>query len=143
MKDLIQEGEGPQCNMSANVMARDITSMRNKRLILNEEKELPLSRQIITKCEHCSQCLNDLSLIHQWLSNFAIESKIQSLLVVVIGGSMTPRINPETLKSENVKFVYMDEEPGPIMSCEIGDSTDNDALKSFSKTSVRFFNIHI
>lgn len=135
MEDLGYVREALNCNMSYN--ANDAMRILNKNELI--------SRHIITKCEHCPQCEN-MSMSYQWLTNLVEDYKINSLLVVVVGGST--RLEVEKLKNieiltNSVKIVYMDEEPGQINLCEVGDNNDNDALKSFSKTSVSIKNKNI
>lgn len=89
-------------------------------------------RLVITRCENCSLCPSEIPTVHRLLTRVATELSLQSLLVIV-------HKNFETLKVENtlVKFVFMeDDDPGSLTLCEIGDPSDGDALRSFSKTSV-------
>lgn len=65
------------------------------------------------------------------------DAGLQSILMIV-------RASFEGIKIDNTlfKFVQMNEEPDTANACELVDSVDSDALRSFSKTSVRqFFNL--
>jgi hypothetical protein len=97
------------------------------------------NRLVITRCENCSLCPNEIPTLHRLLSRIAVSMGLQSLLIVIVVHK-----NFETLKVENTiaKFVFFeDDEPGALTLCEIGDSSDSDALRSFSKTSVLFVSI--
>jgi hypothetical protein len=64
------------------------------------------------------------------------DAGLQSLLMIV-------RASFEGIKIDNTlfKFVQMNEEPDVTSVCELVDSVDSDALRSFSKTSVLFVSI--
>ncbi|KAI6177291.1 RING-type domain-containing protein [Aphelenchoides bicaudatus] len=94
------------------------------------------TRLIITYCENCSKCMDQMSVVQKAFTAMATSANIQSLLIIV-------RSSFEGIKLDNtlVKFVQMNEEPEVTNVCELVDTVDSDALRSFSKTSVLFVSI--
>lgn len=86
------------------------------------------------------------------MSRLAIEANLRSLLIIIHGSdsstSSSNLVNGQFKELERIKlmdntiakFVFMNEEPGQLTLCElITDNIENDALKNFSRTSVKFF----
>lgn len=94
-------------------------------------------RLVVTKCDNCSDCPTEMHYIHRYMTRRAAESNLLSLLVIVTqrdGQFDHIRLAENT----NTKFVFMEEDvkPTQLTFCELADTGDSDALKSFSKTSV-------
>lgn len=94
------------------------------------------TRLVITYCESCSRCISKLPVLHRLATRVATDAGLTSLLIIV-------RTPLQGVKIDNtmVKFVQMDEEPEVTNVCELVESVDSDALRSFSKTSVLFVSI--
>lgn len=77
--------------------------------------------------------MDQMPLVQKAFTTMSTNANIQSLLIIV-------RSSFEGVKLDNtlVKFVQMNEEPEVTNVCELVDTVDSDALRSFSKTSVGF-----
>ncbi|CAD5221937.1 unnamed protein product [Bursaphelenchus xylophilus] len=94
------------------------------------------TRFIITYCESCSRCISKLPILHKMATQVATDAGLTSMLIIVRNSFQGVKLD-----NTNVKFVQMDEEPEVSNVCELVDSVDSDALRSFSKTSVLFVSI--
>ncbi|KAI6188565.1 RING-type domain-containing protein [Aphelenchoides besseyi] len=94
------------------------------------------TRLVITYCENCTKCMEQLPYLHRMATRIAADAGLQSMLIIVS--------HPfDGIKIDNtmVKFVHMNEKPEVSTVCELVESVDSDALRSFSKTSVLFVSI--
>ncbi|CAD5215968.1 unnamed protein product [Bursaphelenchus okinawaensis] len=117
-----------------------ICNMTSPSLPLGEGKSATINgletRFIITYCESCSRCVSKLPILHKMATQVANDAGLTSMLIIVRNSFQGVKID-----NTNVKFVQMDEEPEVSNVCELSDSVDSDALRSFSKTSVLFVSI--
>ncbi|KAI1731681.1 ring finger domain-containing protein [Ditylenchus destructor] len=132
------------CNLSSNQGQQAAPSIffdHQMRQARSDPGQVPDANRalVITRCDNCSQCPQELPYIHRAMTRAAIDNGLASLLVIV--GHRDAMDHIKLVENNLAKFVYMDDEPGPLSLCELTDAADNDALKSFSKTSVLFVSI--
>uniref|UniRef100_A0A914ZVT4 RING-type domain-containing protein n=3 Tax=Parascaris univalens TaxID=6257 RepID=A0A914ZVT4_PARUN len=96
-------------------------------------------RQIITICGNCTSCGLELNSIYTYLQRILSDVKV-SLLVLIRGTNTRQLSNFDG--EQKIRFAFIDDEvPIALDDCHIVDTTDGDALRSFSKTSVLFVSI--
>ncbi|KAF7639559.1 RING-type domain-containing protein [Meloidogyne graminicola] len=112
---------------------------------------LPGSGYLVARCDECSKCPQELLHLNRALTQLAVNAKLSSLIIVV--DKELERLRPSSSRptpgnSPLVKFVFSSTSPsddgggGLLSLCDPnGDVSDNESLKSFSKTSVLFVSI--
>ncbi|VDM96383.1 unnamed protein product [Thelazia callipaeda] len=96
-------------------------------------------QQIITQCNNCTECPSGLNSIYAYLQRILKDIKVS--LIVIIRGAIHQLVK-DNESDKKIRFAFIDEEvPITLEDCQIVESTDNDTLRSFSKTSVLFVSI--
>ncbi|VDK20390.1 unnamed protein product [Anisakis simplex] len=113
-------------------------------------------QQIITMCGNCTSCESELSSIYSYLQRLIGDLKV-TLLILIRGINHNSNNSnnshklalssvdndPSQSQQQKIRFAFIDDEITPIAfdDCHIIDTSDSDALRSFSKTSVLFVSI--
>uniref|UniRef100_A0A0N4ZIC3 RING-type domain-containing protein n=1 Tax=Parastrongyloides trichosuri TaxID=131310 RepID=A0A0N4ZIC3_PARTI len=95
---------------------------------------------IVIICRECYTCPEKLSKIYTILHDIAKSSNMNSLLIIVPNMREYSSIfrGPQDVP---VTFAFTGENVKEVSVCELNDTIESDALRSFSKTSVLFVSI--
>uniref|UniRef100_A0A0N5C891 RING-type domain-containing protein n=1 Tax=Strongyloides papillosus TaxID=174720 RepID=A0A0N5C891_STREA len=106
----------------------------------NNKKIINGQNNVVTLCNDCYTCPQKLSRIYNLLQEVAKENNINSLLVV-IPNMKEYNFNVRGVSEIAITFAFTSENIKDISVCELTDTIESDALRSFSKTSVLFVSI--
>uniref|UniRef100_A0A0K0EER1 RING-type domain-containing protein n=1 Tax=Strongyloides stercoralis TaxID=6248 RepID=A0A0K0EER1_STRER len=106
----------------------------------NYNKNFNNQNNVVTICRDCYTCPQKLTRIYNLLQEVAKEGNINSLLVIV-PNMKEYNFNIRGISEIAITFAFTSENIKDISVCELTDTIESDALRSFSKTSVLFVSI--